>query len=102
MAKENLRRDGASSDSSNGDSSSNAGPNAGKRVFFRRRRGCPLESVPAAEINYKNLKLISRFVSEGGRILPSRITSVSAKRQRKLKKQIKLARNLALLPFIAK
>lgn len=83
-------------------SDNNANGPAGKRVFFRRRRGCPLEGVPDAEINYKNLKLLLRFVSEGGRILPSRITSVSARRQRKLKKEIKLARNLALLPFVAK
>ena len=96
MAKENYKTNDASGDSANG------GSNAGKRVFFRRRRGCPLEEVPSSEINYKNLKLISRFVSEGGRILPSRITSVSAKRQRQLKKEIKRARNLALLPFVAK
>jgi small subunit ribosomal protein S18 len=91
MAKENVQQS---------EDSNNAG--AGKRVFFRRRRGCPLEGVPNSEINYKNLKLILRFVSEGGRILPSRITSVSAKRQRQLKKEIKRARNLALLPFVAK
>lgn len=90
MAKEHIQAD------------SNANGPAGKRVFFRRRRGCPLEGVPDTEINYKNLKLLLRFVSEGGRILPSRITSVSARRQRKLKKEIKRARNLALLPFIAK
>lgn len=87
MAKENVQMDDGA---------------AGKRVFFRRRRGCPLEGTPDTEINYKNLKLIARFISEGGRILPSRITSVSAKRQRQVKKQIKIARNLALLPFVAK
>ena len=82
--------------------SSSRDDSAGKKVFFRRRKGCPLQDLPDSEINYKNLKLLSRFVSEGGRILPSRITSVSAKRQRQLKRAIKLARNLALLPFAAK
>lgn len=91
MAKEHIQTENGS----------NGGP-AGKRVFFRRRRGCPLDGIPNEEINYKNLKLLTRFVSEGGRILPSRITSVSARRQRQVKKQIKLARNLALLPFVAK
>lgn len=85
----------------NTDENNSGGP-AGRRVFFRRRRGCPLSDLPEKEIDYKNLKLLSRFVSEGGRILPSRITSVSAKRQRQLKKAIKLARNLALLPFVSK
>lgn len=74
---------------------------AKQRVFFRRRRGCPLEAIPDSEINYKNIRLLQRFISERGRILPSRITSVSAKKQRRVKEAIKLARNLALLPFAA-
>lgn len=72
----------------------------GKKVFFRRRKVCPLEAVSLDEINYKNIRLISKFISERGRILPSRITSVSAKKQRALSKAIKRARNLALLPFV--
>lgn len=51
----------------------------GKRVFSRRFRGCPLATVPDNQIAYYNLSLLQRFVSEGGRILPSRVTSVSAK-----------------------
>ena len=74
--------------------------NVGRKVFFRRRKMCPLHDVPAAEISYKNVKLLSRFTSERGRILPSRITSVSAKKQRQLKRAIKRARVLALLPFV--
>lgn len=73
----------------------------GKSVFFRRHRGCPFSEEGAPEIDYKNIKLLSRFISERGRILPSRITSVSAKKQRELKKAIKRARNIALLPFVA-
>lgn len=72
-----------------------------KKVFFRRRRGCPLSVTGAPEITYKNPNMLSKFISEGGRILPSRITNVSASKQRLLKREIRIARLLALLPFIA-
>jgi len=71
-----------------------------KKVFFRRRRGCPLSVPGAPKIDYKNPDLLVKFVSEGGRILPSRITNVCAKKQRQLKNAIKVARILALLPFV--
>lgn len=71
-----------------------------KRVFFKRRKGCPLSVEGAPQIDYKNPDLLVKFVSEGGRILPSRITNVCAKKQRQLKKAIRIARILALLPFI--
>lgn len=71
-----------------------------KSLFFRRRYKCPLCSARNTEINYKNPELIKKFISEGGRILPSRITNVCAKHQRTLKVAIKIARNLALLPFV--
>lgn len=71
-----------------------------KKVFFRRPRGCPLSVDGAPEISYKNPDLLAKFVSEGGRILPSRITNVCAKKQRQLKNAIKVARVLALLPFV--
>ncbi len=58
---------------------------------------CPLEGV---KIDYKDVKLLSRFVSEGGRMLPSRITSVSQSKQRSLKLAIRRARILALMPFV--
>ncbi len=70
-----------------------------KPMFFRRRKSCPLSEIPGEDINYKNIKLLTRFISERGRILPSRITSVSTSKQRELKIAIKRARNLALLPF---
>lgn len=70
-----------------------------RRVFFKRRRGCPLSLPDSPEVDYKNPNLLSKFVSEGGRILPNRITNVCAKKQRQLKKAIKIARLLALLPF---
>lgn len=70
-------------------------------AFFQRKRGCPLSSPEAPEIDYKNIKLLRQFVSERGRILPMRVTAVSAKKQRELKCAIKRARNLALLPYAA-
>jgi small subunit ribosomal protein S18 len=78
-----------------------AAPAAGRKVFFRRRKTCPLSGSNAPKIDYKDVKLLQRFVSERGKILPSRITAVSAKKQRKLSQAIKRARNLALLPYVA-
>ncbi len=72
-----------------------------KKVFFKRRKGCPLSGSGAPEITYKNPDMLLKFVSEGGRILPSRVTNVSASNQRILKRQIKVARILALLPFVS-
>ncbi len=71
-----------------------------KKVFFKRRKGCPLSVLGAPEVNYKNPDLLLKFVSEGGRILPSRITNICAKKQRAVKREIKRARLLALLPFV--
>ena len=75
---------------------------AGRKVFFRRKKTCPLTGNNAPKIDYKDVKLLSRFVSERGKILPSRITSVCHKKQRELTTAIKRARNLALLPFVTK
>jgi small subunit ribosomal protein S18 len=74
---------------------------AGRKVFFRRKKTCPLSGKGAPAIDYKDMKLLGRFISERGKILPSRITSVSHKKQRILATAIKRARNLALLPFVA-
>lgn len=73
---------------------------AGRKVFFRRRKSCPLSGSSAPKIDYKDVKLLSRFVSERGKMLPSRITSVCASKQRELSRAIKRARNLALLAFV--
>lgn len=72
-----------------------------KKVFFRKRRGCPLSIPGAPKITFKDPNVLSKFISEGGRILPSRITNVCAAKQRLLKKEIKIARILALLPFVS-
>jgi small subunit ribosomal protein S18 len=73
-----------------------------RRPFFRRRKSCPFSGPNAPKIDFKDVKLLQRFVSERGKIVPSRITAVSAKKQRELSKAIKRARFLALLPYILK
>ena len=70
------------------------------RPFFRRRKSCPFSGPNAPKIDYKDTKLLQRFVSERGKIVPSRITAVSSKKQRELTRAIKRARMLALLPFV--
>ena len=61
------------------------------------RKSCPLSGKGAPKIDYKNIKLLKKYISENGKILPSRITNVSQKKQRELSLSIKRARNLALL-----
>ncbi len=73
-----------------------------RRPFFRRRKTCPFSSKDAPKIDYKDVRLLQRFISERGKIVPSRITAVSAKKQRELARAIKRARILALLPFVVK
>ncbi len=73
----------------------------GRRPFFRRRKTCPFSGDNAPKIDYKDTKLLSRYISERGKIVPSRITAVSAKKQRELAKAIKRARFLALLPYVS-
>jgi len=75
------------------------GGGGGRRPFFRRRKSCPFSGPHAPKIDYKDVKLLQRFVSERGKIVPSRITAVSAPKQRELAQAIKRARYLALLPF---
>jgi small subunit ribosomal protein S18 len=72
----------------------------GRRPFFRRRKSCPFSAPNAPKIDYKDVKLLQRFLSERGKIVPSRITAVSTKKQRELAQAIKRARYLALLPYL--
>ena len=60
-------------------------------------KSCPLSGKSAPDIDYKNIKILKKYLSESGRILPSRVTSVSFKKQRELAKSIKRARLLALI-----
>ncbi|MFK8040668.1 MAG: 30S ribosomal protein S18 [Rickettsiaceae bacterium] len=71
-----------------------------KNMFFKKRKGCPLSTPDAPKIDYKDPEMLKAFISDGGRILPSRITNVSASKQRQLKRAIKTARILGLLYFI--
>jgi len=72
---------------------------AKKRPFFRRKKTCPFSGEDAPAIDYKDVKLLQRYISERGKIVPSRITAVSQKKQRRLSQAIKRARYLALLPY---
>ena len=73
-----------------------------RRPFHRRRKTCPFSGANAPKIDYKDIRLLQRYISERGKIVPSRITAVSQKKQRELAKAIKRARYLALLPYVVK
>ena len=89
-----------SDETSTPESSSGGGGGGGRRNFQRRRKVCPFSGANAPKIDYKDVKLLQRYVSERGKIVPSRITAVSALKQRELAKAIKRARFLALLPYV--
>jgi small subunit ribosomal protein S18 len=72
------------------------------RAFFRRRKTCPFSAKNAPQIDYKDVRLLQGFMSERGKIVPSRITAVSAKKQRELGQAIKRSRHLGLLPYVVK
>jgi len=78
-----------------------AGKEQGKRYFFRRRKVCKFCADKVDYIDYKDIKLISAFVPERGKVLPRRMFGTCAEHQRKLTLAIKRARNIALLPFAA-
>ena len=71
-----------------------------RRPFYRRRKSCPFSGPNAPKIDYKDVRLLSRFLSERGKIVPSRITAVSTKKQRELARAIKRSRFLGLLPYV--
>ncbi len=85
---------------SNGDRTK-GGESGGRRPFFRRRKSCPFSGPNATKIDYKDTKTLIRYLSERGKIVPSRITAVSAKKQRELARAIKHARFLALIPYVS-
>ncbi len=71
-----------------------------RRPFFRRRKSCPFSGPKAIKIDFKDVRMLTRFISERGKMVPSRITAVSTKKQRELSKAIKRARFLALIPYL--
>lgn len=73
-----------------------------RRPFHRHRKTCPFSGDHAPKIDYKDVRTLGRYISERGKIVPSRITAVSAKKQRELARAIKRARFLGLLPYVIK
>lgn len=78
-----------------------ASSSGARRPFIRRRKVCPFSGENSPKLDYKDVKLLQRYISERGKIVPSRITAVSQKKQRELARAIKRARFLALLPYVA-
>ena len=83
-------------------SMSGGGGGGGRRPFFRRRKTCPFSGENAPKIDYKDTKLLQRYISERGKIVPARISAVSTLKQRELAAAIKRARFLGLLPYVLK
>lgn len=67
----------------------------------KKRKRCPFTTAGIKEIDYKDIDTLTQFITERGKILPRRITGVSAHYQKKLAAAIKRARHVALLPFVA-
>jgi small subunit ribosomal protein S18 len=89
------RRDGEGGDGER----SGAAP-AMRRPFFRRRKSCPFTGANAPKIDWKDTRLLGRYLSERGKIMPSRISAVSTNKQRELAQAVKRARFMALLPYL--
>src|SRR4029079_6432031 len=70
------------------------------RASCRRRKSCPVSGKDAPKIDYKDMRLLQGFISERGKIVPSRITAVSSKKQRELARAIKRSRHIGLLPYV--
>ncbi len=94
------RRNNSRRNDKDGDPKFQINPAMLPQVFSKRNRTCPLSVDGAPIIDYKNVALLRKFISERGKILPRRITSISAKKQRDIAKAIKLARDIALLPYV--
>lgn len=74
----------------------------GKKQYFRRKKVCRFCVDKVDDINYKDSKLLSSFMSERGKITPRRISGVCTPHQKRLSEAIKQARNIALLPFASR
>ena len=72
-----------------------------RKPFQKKRKSCPF-SGSKSKIDYKDIKTLTRFISERGKIIPSRISAVSAKKQRELSTAIKRARYIGLMPYVVK
>lgn len=74
---------------------------AGPESRSRKRKRCPFTSAGMKDIDYKDINTLTKFITERGKILPRRITGVSAYHQKRLSLAVKRARHMALLPFVA-
>ena len=74
---------------------------SGAKPFFRRKKTCPFSGPEGIVIDFRDTRTLNKFVSERGKIIPARISAVSAPKQRKLAQAIKRARILALMPYVA-
>jgi len=72
----------------------------GRKPFFKRKKSCPFAGERFEEIDYKNIRLLGRYVTEKGKIMPRRITNISQKAQRRLAREIKRSRFIALMPYV--
>tara|TARA_Y100001970_G_C13558758_1_gene520450 strand:- start:138 stop:416 length:279 start_codon:yes stop_codon:yes gene_type:complete len=70
--------------------------------FEEKKKFCPFSQKNSPNIDYKDIRLLSRYISEKGKIIPSRITNVSSKKQKELSKAIKRSRFLALMSYTQK
>jgi small subunit ribosomal protein S18 len=95
-------RDGGRGGDREGGRGGDRGGDGARRPFFRRKKTDPFSGAGAPKIDYKDVKLLQRYISERGKIVPSRITAVSNKNQRILANAIKRARFMALLPYVVK
>tara|TARA_B100000963_G_scaffold230197_1_gene200813 strand:+ start:9700 stop:9966 length:267 start_codon:yes stop_codon:yes gene_type:complete len=73
----------------------------GSKISNFGKKNCPLAKKSAEELNYKNIKLLKKYISDSAKILPTRITNVSHSKQKILVREIKRARTLALLPYVS-
>jgi small subunit ribosomal protein S18 len=82
-------------------SSPMTGPGADSSPFSKRKKVCPFVAAKMGKIDFKDLETLKQFITERGKILPRRITGVSYFYQKLLKKAIKQARHMAMLPFVS-
>ena len=81
-------------------SSYNQGPGGDSSPFSKKKKACPFTAAKVKTIDYKDIETLKQFVTERGKIMPRRITGVSCYYQKILRKAIKQARFMALLPFV--
>ena len=99
MFQERRSRPRVPAQSGNSNNPNNA--SSGDSPFARKKKACPFTAAKVETIDYKDTETLKQFITERGKILPRRITGVSYYYQKVLKKAIKQARHMALLPFVA-